>query len=48
MTIGKSRLVEQFLKKAAETRTFDVIVVEGGPFLEVSITLISLLSDSKS
>lgn len=37
MTIGKSRLVEQFFKKAAETRAFEVIVAEGAPFLDVRI-----------
>lgn len=35
MTIGRSRLVEKFFKKAAETRAFEVIVVEGAPFLDV-------------
>ncbi|XP_058795426.1 translation initiation factor eIF-2B subunit beta [Phymastichus coffea] len=34
MTIGKSRSVEKFFKKAAETRAFEVIVVEGAPFLD--------------
>lgn len=33
MTIGKSTLVEEFFKKAAETRPFAVIVAEGGPSL---------------
>ncbi|XP_043523672.1 translation initiation factor eIF-2B subunit beta [Frieseomelitta varia] len=33
MTIGKSTLVEEFFKKAAETRAFEVIVAEGGPSL---------------
>ncbi|XP_077274754.1 eukaryotic translation initiation factor 2B subunit beta [Temnothorax americanus] len=33
MTIGKSKLVEEFFKKAADTRAFDVIIAEGGPFL---------------
>jgi len=33
MTIGRSKLVEKFFKKAAATRAFDVIVAEGGPFL---------------
>ncbi|XP_020286076.1 translation initiation factor eIF-2B subunit beta [Pseudomyrmex gracilis] len=33
MTIGKSKLVEEFFKKAAASRAFDVIVAEGGPFL---------------
>lgn len=37
MTIGKSKLVEEFFKKAAATRAFDVIVAEGGPFLSVSM-----------
>jgi len=37
MTIGKSKLVEEFFKKAADSRAFDVIVAEGGPFLSVSI-----------
>lgn len=39
MTIGKSKLVEEFFKKAATTRGFEVIVAEGGPFLSVSIHL---------
>lgn len=34
MTIGKSQLVEEFFKRAAATRTFEVIVAEGGPFLK--------------
>ncbi|XP_012256114.1 translation initiation factor eIF-2B subunit beta [Athalia rosae] len=33
MTLGKSRLVEDFLKQAVSSRTFEVIVAEGGPFL---------------
>ncbi|XP_014479289.1 PREDICTED: translation initiation factor eIF-2B subunit beta [Dinoponera quadriceps] len=33
MTIGKSKLVEEFFKKAATTRPFEVIVAEGGPLL---------------
>ncbi|KAI4495393.1 hypothetical protein M0802_008783 [Mischocyttarus mexicanus] len=33
MTIGKSNLVEEFFKKAASTRTFEVIVAEGGSSL---------------
>ncbi|XP_034940580.1 translation initiation factor eIF-2B subunit beta [Chelonus insularis] len=33
MTLGRSKMVEEFFKKAAETRTFEVIVAEGGPFL---------------
>lgn len=36
MTIGKSKVVEAFLKKAAQDRKFDVIVAEGAPFLHVS------------
>lgn len=39
MTIGKSKLVEEFFKTAAATRAFEVIVAEGGPFLSVSICL---------
>ncbi|KAL7299850.1 hypothetical protein TKK_0007184 [Trichogramma kaykai] len=34
MTLGYSKLVEDFLKKAAETRTFEVIVAAGVPLLE--------------
>jgi translation initiation factor eIF-2B subunit beta len=37
MTLGRSRSVEQFFKKAAKTRTFEVIVAEGGPFLDVRL-----------
>ncbi|XP_054012761.1 translation initiation factor eIF-2B subunit beta isoform X1 [Hylaeus anthracinus] len=33
MTFGKSKLVEEFFKRAAATRAFEVIVVEGGPSL---------------
>lgn len=33
MTIGRSKLVEEFFKKAADSRAFEVIVAEGGPFL---------------
>ncbi|XP_015437946.1 PREDICTED: translation initiation factor eIF-2B subunit beta isoform X2 [Dufourea novaeangliae] len=33
MTIGKSNLVEEFFKKAAATRAFEVIIAEGGPSL---------------
>ncbi|XP_012283534.1 translation initiation factor eIF-2B subunit beta [Orussus abietinus] len=33
MTLGRSRTVEEFFKKAASTRVFEVIVAEGGPFL---------------
>lgn len=36
MTIGKSKLVEEFFKRAAATRAFEVIVAEGGPLLTVS------------
>ncbi|XP_012216175.1 translation initiation factor eIF2B subunit beta [Linepithema humile] len=42
MTIGKSKLVEEFFKNAATTRAFEVIVAEGGPFLsghEMAINL---------
>ncbi|KAG7190640.1 hypothetical protein KM043_006722 [Ampulex compressa] len=42
MTIGKSVLVEEFFKSAASSRTFEVIVAEGGPFLnghEMAINL---------
>lgn len=35
MTIGYSKLVEEFFNKAAETRAFEVIVAEGGPLLPV-------------
>lgn len=38
MTLGRSKLVEAFFKEAAETRAFEVIVAEGGPFLNVSIS----------
>ncbi|XP_078033423.1 eukaryotic translation initiation factor 2B subunit beta [Augochlora pura] len=34
MTIGKSNLVEEFFKKAAATRAFEVILAEGGPSLD--------------
>ncbi|XP_031829433.1 eukaryotic translation initiation factor 2B subunit beta isoform X2 [Nomia melanderi] len=34
MTIGKSNLVEEFFKKAAATRAFEVIVAESGPSLD--------------
>ncbi|XP_012530757.1 translation initiation factor eIF-2B subunit beta isoform X2 [Monomorium pharaonis] len=33
MTIGKSKLVEEFFKKAAASRAFEIIVAEGGPSL---------------
>lgn len=39
MTFGRSTIVEEFFKKAAETRTFEVIVAEGGPFLNVIIII---------
>lgn len=42
MTIGKSRIVEQFFKKAAETRAFEVIVAEGAPFLDVRTLILPL------
>ncbi|RZF45017.1 hypothetical protein LSTR_LSTR001978 [Laodelphax striatellus] len=32
LTLGRSKIVEQFLKKAAEDRKFEVIVVECAPF----------------
>lgn len=47
MTIGKSKLVEEFFKEAAATRVFDVIVAEGGPFLSVSIRLVSKQTQDK-
>lgn len=39
MTLGRSRLVEDFLKQASATRAFEVIVAEGGPFLNVCIRI---------
>lgn len=36
MTIGKSRVVKSFLKKAAHDRKFEVIVAECAPFCQVS------------
>lgn len=39
MTIGKSKLVEEFFKEAATTRAFEVIVAEGGPSLNVRVTI---------
>lgn len=36
MTFGRSRLVEEFFKTAAQTRVFEVIIAEGGPFLNVN------------
>lgn len=47
MTIGKSKLVEEFFKKAAASRAFDVIVAEGGPFLSVSMRLILRQTQNK-
>jgi len=38
MTLGKSALVDAFLKKAATERKFQVIVAECAPFCRVSIT----------
>lgn len=35
MTLGRSQIVEEFFKKAAETRVFEVIVAEAGPSLSV-------------
>ena len=43
MTIGKSKLVEEFFKEAATTRAFEVIVAEGGPSLngqEMAVNLV--------
>lgn len=37
LTIGKSKTVEKFLKTAAKTRKFQVIVVEGAPQYQVNI-----------
>nr|XP_039253962.1 LOW QUALITY PROTEIN: translation initiation factor eIF-2B subunit beta-like [Styela clava] len=42
LTIGKSRTVEAFLKQAAKTRKFHVIVVEGAPNFEGHILAKSL------
>lgn len=36
MTLGKSNTVEKFLKSAAKTRKFQVIVVEAAPQCQVS------------
>lgn len=41
LTIGKSTTVEKFLKTAAKTRKFQVIVVEGAPNYYVSIILLT-------
>jgi len=41
MTIGESKLVEEFFKKAATTRTFEVIVAEGGPSLRVNMSRVT-------
>jgi translation initiation factor eIF-2B subunit beta len=38
MTLGKSALVEAFLKTAATERKFQVIVAECAPFCRVSMT----------
>lgn len=37
LTIGKSKTVEKFLKSAAKSRKFQVIVVEGAPPSHVSV-----------
>lgn len=37
LTIGKSNTVEKFLKSAAKSRKFQVIVVEGAPQYHVCI-----------
>lgn len=42
MTIGRSRLVEEFFKKAAETRTFEVVIAEGGSNLDGHQTAVNL------
>ncbi|XP_014207475.1 translation initiation factor eIF-2B subunit beta [Copidosoma floridanum] len=42
LTIGRSNLVEQYLKKAAETRSIEVIVAEAAPFLNGHETASSL------
>lgn len=44
MTLGRSKLVEEFFKKAAKTRSFDVIVAEGAPFLDASILNYQILN----
>ncbi|XP_066581345.1 translation initiation factor eIF2B subunit beta [Prorops nasuta] len=46
MTFGKSTLVEEFLKTAAATKSFEVIVAEGGPSLR-GIEMASSLSEAK-
>lgn len=38
MTLGKSFAVEAFLKSAAKTRKFEVIVAECAPLCKVSLT----------
>lgn len=48
MTIGKSKVVEAFLKKAAQDRKFDVIVAECAPFLHVSNNAVIVLNHFKS
>lgn len=35
LTIGKSRTVEAFLKRAAKSRKFEVIIVKCGPLYQV-------------
>lgn len=45
MTFGKSKLVEEFFKRAAATRAFEVIVAEGGPSLSVCICYIEIFID---
>lgn len=44
LTMGKSTTVETFLKAAAKSRTFQVIVVEGAPDCDVSIPDFSSVS----
>lgn len=39
MTIGKSRVVESFFKKAGMDRKFEVIVAECAPSCEVCVQL---------
>ncbi|KAK0169155.1 hypothetical protein PV327_002900 [Microctonus hyperodae] len=46
MTLGRSKLVEEFFKKASETRAFEVIVAEGAPFLS-GHEMVGNLSKSK-
>jgi len=35
LTVGKSRTVEAFLKRAAKKRSFEVVIAEGAPFCNV-------------